>query len=769
MADAAQTPYAIAVRELCEFAAKAGDLDHRFTPSPSAEEGIAGHKLVASRRPPSWRPEWPLSAQVGAMLLRGRADGFDAEAGVLEEIKTHRGDLGRMPPRHRALHWAQAKAYGALVCELQGRAGLTVRLVYLDIDTGSETCFDEICTASELQAFLLAMCQRFEQWAAAQGRHRLARDEALAALAFPYVDFRAGQRQLAEQVFMVARRGRCLLAQAATGNGKTMGSLFPLLKAMPGERLDKLCFLTAKATGQEAPLAALEQLRGAAVPLRVLQLVARDKACEHPGLACHGESCPLARGFYDRLPEARAEAAAAGWLGREALRQVARSHSICPYYLSQELVRWADVIVADYNYYFDAQALLPGLSRANDWRMAVVVDEAHNLVDRARAMYSGEIGGRLFRQAVREADAPSAKALRKLSRAIAHAAGGAAAGYVVHAGVDSRVAASARNAVAVIGEQLAASAPGAGPLASRNVLDAYFALLHFQRLAGEFGPHSLVETQGASPRTARREPATLGIRNVIPGHFLGPRIRQAHATILLSATLTPPGYYADMLGLPPDHAWLEVSPAFEPHQLEIHVADGISTRFDARQDSARPIAELIHRQFAKRAGNYLVFVSSFDYLDMVHVAFVEAAPQVPCWCQTAGMDEAHARQFLGRFQAGGAGVGFAVLGGSFAEGVDLPGDRCIGVFIATLGLPQRNEVNEAMRRCLEAGFGAGFEYAYLYPGIRKVVQAAGRVVRSPDDHGVLYLIDERYARRGLRALMPPWWRWPTARPESPGR
>src|SRR5476649_2296180 len=328
--------YTVAVRTLCEFTAKLGDLDLRFTPSATALEGMAGHAMVAARRGESYESEVWLTGEYREIAVRGRADGFDPEAGRLDEVKTYRGDLAAMPQNRRALHWAQAKCYGALLCAERGLEQLKVALVYFDVASQDETMLVEAFSADDLRAFLELQCERFLAWAAQETAHRGARDAALAVLPFPYATFRTGQRQLAENVYKAAISGRTLLAQAPTGIGKTVGTLYPQLKAMPGQKLDKLYFLAAKTPGRALALDALRTISapcraepatadalmaGAVVeaapvtpartPLRVIELVARDKACEHPTKACHGDSCPLAKGFYDRLPAARQAAVGA--------------------------------------------------------------------------------------------------------------------------------------------------------------------------------------------------------------------------------------------------------------------------------------------------------------------------------------------------------------------------------------------------------------------------------------------------------------------------
>jgi Rad3-related DNA helicase len=286
---------------------------------------------------------------------------------------------------------------------------------------------------------------------------------------------------------------------------------------------------------------------------------------------------------------------------------------------------------------------------------------------------------------------------------------------------------------------------------------AYFDILAFQRLAESFGSHSVLEWTDEADGSGK-PCARVRIQNLIPAPFLRPRFAVARSVTLFSATLNPARYYTDMLGVPADTAAIDVESPFSPEQLDVRVVSRISTRYADRQRSATPIARLIAGQFARERGNYLAFFSSFDYLELVASEFERSHPEVPMWRQARGMDEGARGQFLDRFEAGGAGVGFAVLGGSFGEGIDLRGDRLIGAFVATLGLPQVNPRNEQLKATLEGVFGAGYDYTYLYPGLQKVVQAAGRVIRTQEDNGIVYLIDDRFARPAVRELLPSWWR-----------
>lgn len=751
--------YAVAVRELCEFTAKQGDLDLRFTPAPTALEGMAGHAVAAARRGKGYRAEVPLSGSYETLQVRGRADGYDPERQRIDEVKTFKGRLDRQPASHRALHWAQAKVYGWLLCQQEQLAHIDVALVYLDVGTQQETVFTERCGADDLRQHFEAQCQRFIAWATQQMAHRAARDAALTSLVFPFGGFRTGQRPLAEAVYKAATAGRCLLAQAPTGIGKTMGTLFPLLKAVPGQRIDKVFFLAAKTSGRQTALDALSRLsdRAPALPLRVLELVAREKACEHPDKACHGESCPLARGFYDRLPQARQAALEAGGMAREALRGLALAHGVCPYYLGQEMVRWSDVVVGDYNHFFDLGAQLHGLTVSEGWRVGLLVDEAHNLVERSRQMYTASLDLAEFRQAGRSAPAPLKAPLDRLRRQWRELLRDAPQPYQACQQPPGRFLAALQKLTAAMAEFFADHPAGQDSGLQR----LYFGALHFQRVAELHGPHSLFDIS-RDAIDARR--AVLCLRNVVPAPLIEARWAAAHAAVLFSATLSPPGHALQMLGLPADTAWLDVPSAFDPGQLQVRLARHISTRYADRQRSLDSLVALMAGQYARQPGNYLAFFSSFEYLGMAAERLAAIHPSIPVWLQSRRMDEAQRAAFLARFEPQGRGIGFAVLGGVFGEGIDLPGSRLIGAFIATLGLPQVNPVNEQIRERMQACLGHGYDHTYLYPGIQKVVQAAGRVIRTPQDEGVVYLMDDRFARSEVRRLLPGWWAVETGSP-----
>ncbi|HEU4709095.1 MAG TPA: ATP-dependent DNA helicase [Methylophilaceae bacterium] len=753
--------YVVSVRTLCDLTAKLGDLDQRFTPAPTALEGMAGHVAVTSSRDSGYQTEIPLTGEFENIFVRGRADGYDPEQNQLEEIKTYKGSIDRIPENHRILHWAQLKVYGWLFCQERELQEINLGVVYYNVSSRDETVFVEAYTAAELEAFSIDLCIKLRAWAAQEVAHREARDKALRDIAFPYAEFRTGQRQLAEAVYKTVKRGKALMVQATTGIGKTLGTMFPIMKAMPEQKLDKIFFLTAKTSGRRLGLEAVKAIRkkNPDLTIRVVELVARDKACEHPDKACHGESCPLAKAFYDKLPAARLEALQLEEMDKPALRQVAQRHEVCPYYLGQDLSNWADVVVGDYNYYFDLYALLFAGTAVNEWRVSLLVDEAHNMVDRARDMYTAELDRVKLVNLVDRAPKQLRGVLDRLADAWDLVAMKQEVEYQVYPEIDEGLQIALNRVVTRITDYLADHPTQNEPV----LLDFYFDAMMFSALADSFGEHSLFDiTKKPTMAYLLAEHSVLCIRNVVPAYFLRQRFATAQSSTLFSATLSPSHYYHDMLGLPDKTPFLEVESPFKPEQLEVRIARHISTKYRRRDKAIIPIVELVAKQYEARPGNYMFFASSFEYLDQVREVLEARHPAIPVRMQQRYMNETERHAFVEGFTVSSTGIAFAALGGAFGEAIDLPGERLIGAFIATLGMPQVNPINEQMRERMELLFGDGFDYAYFYPGMQKVVQAAGRVIRTVSDRGLVVLLDQRYNEPGVRKLLPNWWQ-PTSR------
>jgi DNA excision repair protein ERCC-2 len=751
--------YFIAVRALCEFAAKRGDLDLRFTPSPSAQEGIAGHALVARRRQAPYQSEVSLTGRYQHLEVRGRADGYDPNLNQLEEVKTYRGYIENIAGNQKALHWSQAKVYAWLMCQELALSEMNVALVYFSIDTEEETVIVEHYLVDELRIHFEALCSVFLTWSEKELVHQELHRNFANDIIFPFEKLYSGQRVLAESVFKAATLGRGLIAQAPTGIGKTIGTLFPALKSGAKNTIQphKIFYLAAKTSGRAMALSAVQILSNQTngKGLRALELIAKEKACEHLDKACHGDSCPLAKGFYDKLPAARDAAVKQTLLTKEITREVALKYQVCPYYLSQEMVRWADVVVCDYNYYFDLNAMLYALTVSNQWKVHLLVDEAHNLPDRARAMYGAELSESSIRALVQEMPDSLKKDVDRFRRIWRKLFKEQSETIAILAEAPDKLLIALEKLLASISALLADDT--LNHAIENPAMQAFFLEgLHFQKVLALFDKHFFIEANTEQANAQTKE-LRLRIHNVLPAPMLRPRFEAAHSTTLFSATLNPTDAYKALLGLPDDSVEIDVASPFSKEQLGVTITPNISTRFKDRDKSLGLLIETIADQYKKQPGNYLAFFSSFDYLQKAVTEIEANYPDVPCWVQSRAMNENDRERFIERFTPTSSGIGFAVLGGAFSEGIDLPGTRLIGAFVATLGLPQFNRINDEMRQRMDDLLGNGYEYIYLYPGLQKVVQAAGRVIRTKDDQGVVYLMDDRFTGAQVKALLPHWW------------
>lgn len=753
----------VAVRHLCEFAARSGSLDYRYAPSPTALQGIQGHQWLQARMGPDFSAEYALKGVFAGVPLQGRADlvCVTASPPQLVEIKTFRGKFERLNPGQRQQHRAQLQLYGALLCQQLAVPEVQLRLIYLNIDSREPIEEASQYSAAELTSEAERLCRIWADWQRQELAHRARRDLQLAALNFLETGFRPGQRQLSEQVYRVISRQQRMLLEAPTGLGKTLGVLFPALKALAAKRLDRVFFLTARNTGRQLALDSLERLFDKhRPPLRVLELIARDKACEYPDKACNGESCPLANGFFDRLPAARDDAARAGWLDRQRLQAIAAEHQICPWYLGHEMARWSDLLIGDVNHYFDQTALLFSLDQDFEWSSVVVIDEAHNLIERARSMYSLTLDQSQFEALGRKRG--SGAALRNAIRGALSAwqqldtdlfANSEAPTRWLEWLPDHFDTPFTRLATALTDRLLETPE-------DQELQQALFTITGYGRLAERFGTHSMVEVKRQQQDVGQlwaSQQLQLAILNMIPADFLRARFGAAHAVILFSATLQPPLYYRDLLGLPEDClSWQTPSP-FRRQQLSLRL-NPLNTTSQRRDDSVQPIARRLLALYQQRGGNQLVFFSSFQYLRAVASAIHAEAPETPLRLQQSDMSERQQQGFIDAFRRQRGQIGMAVLGGVFSEGIDLPGDQLGTVVVVTLGLPPYDTYHQHLQQRLQARFGEQADhYTWLYPGLRKVVQAAGRLIRTPDDQGHIELIDHRYSRPEVQALLPAWW------------
>ena len=805
----------LSVRELVEFLLRTGSIDSRFTGFDRANEGARIHRRLQKAAGEGYAAEVFLTAErtmegIG-FTIEGRADGiFTDEDGtvVIDEIKTTAAPSDAITENMNPCHWAQGMVYGAICAEQRELETLDVRLTYYQIDTDEIIRYTRHFSAAELDAFLNDLLRQYLPWARRQLDWVEARNRSLGALQFPFPAYRPGQRALAGEVYRACAAGKAeqkggtrLFCQAPTGIGKTMSALFPALKAMGEGKGEKIFYLTARNTTQAAAEDALARLRAAdpALSLRSVTLTAKEKAClckDAEGRpACLPEACPYANGYYERLKDALADLLdSAVPYDRAALTETARRHRVCPFELGLDLSEWCDVVIGDYNYLFDPVVKLRRFFDASgDWLF--LIDEAHNLPDRARAMYSASFSKASLTEAKRSLGPGKSAlktALRKADKAFLEARRAVAELAPRHGTLPAEAAPAEAKQTSLLDAPEAETAfalpeplfaedgtvffrelPAGllkplqaltAPLqdwleqhpdaeAHAALLDLYFKVQDILRAAERYDEHFTAQL------TAYGSALDLHILCLDPAPFVDASLSGGRAAALFSATLTPPGYYRNVLGCPDARAVALESP-FPPQHLGLYCLPAISTRYRDREASIRPLSDALAAMAKGKVGNYLAFFPSYAYLRQVYEDFTARYPDIPTLAQESGLDDAGRAAFLARFAPHPEKtlLGFGVLGGIFGEGVDLAGDRLIGCAIVGVGLPQVNPRQEMLRRYYDAApGGTGFDYAYRCPGMNKVLQAAGRVIRTSEDKGVVLLLDDRFARSEYTRLFPRHW------------
>lgn len=776
MSNSGRISYSLAVREAVELVLRSGGwgVDRPFAGSRRAREGVEGHRRIQQSRPPQYRceltVEWIHAEPDFDLRIAGRIDGLmpGPEGWLLEEIKTV-GEEWDMNPD--PLHWAQARLYGHMVCAREGLPKLQIQLTYLNLADNSIVPFRETFAASALRDFFEGVLAGILQWVRPCHRRRLRRNASLASLEFPFPVLRTGQSETGSAVAEAIAGSRDLLLEAPTGMGKTMAILFAATRALARRQADRIVFLTAKTVGRLAAEQACRELRQKGATLQILTLTARRRICfcvDSTG-SCDAAVCPYARGYYDRRRTAVLQTLETEELSQSWIENAARRHRVCPYALALDLAPWVDGIICDYNYVFDARAALdPGVFH-NPGKTVLLVDEAHNLVDRARDMFSAELDEIAIHdvhQSLRSSLPACATTLQQIRTAFRRCSA------TETCAPDKE---KAQAWLADLRPRLDRFIREAELWLARNrqadfrtaLLEFYFEVLFFRTIADE----------GASDRYRLLMRGSAGRRRIRlfcldPAPALARALRPYRSAIFFSATLQPPEYFRSMLGVPPETHHLSLPPAFPPQNLRVYLENRLSTAYRHRPFSLNRVTYAIAKLLQSHPGNYLIFFPSFAYLDQGHRRFTEICPAIPSLKQSPNMSDDDKAAFLARFNAPTTDsaplAGFAVMGGLFGEGIDLAGNALHGAVIVGVGLPQICQERDLIRDYYNHLNGRGFDYAYAYPGMIRVLQAAGRILRSPEDQGVLLLIDRRFNSPPYRTLLPAWWDpTPLSAPDRP--
>ena len=761
----------ISVRALIEFILRSGDIDNRTESGPDPEAMLAGgriHRKIQRSMPSTYRAEVPLKTTFEdgdlQLVVEGRADGIDRRDGMVlvDEIKGVYADVTRFTEA-KPLHLAQAYCYACMLAREEGLSGVTCQITYCDLDTEEIRRFQTVRTAEELETWMTDLAEQYFRWAHFQADHREERNLSGEALDFPY-DYRPGQKRIAVDVFRAVRRSRNLFVQAPTGVGKTLSVLFPSVKAMAEGLTERIFYLTAKTVTASVAEENLQVLLSRGLDLLACTIRAKEKLCPNEVFECNPELCPYAKGHFDRVNDAVFELLKEGGLfTAERLLAAAEKAGVCPYEFALDVSVWCDTVIADYNYAFDPRVRLRRyFSEGTGGDYIFLVDEAHNLPDRASEMYSASLLKEdvlALKKLIMKKDGRASRALGRLNRAMLSLRRNLGDYPEVGRGILSGTVAELPD-INFLMEPLTGSYFELSRLLEeqknfperKEVLTGFFEIRTFLETAEQAGEGYRIY--------ARFDDDGFRIRLlcVDPSARLKKCLESARTTVFFSGTLLPVQYYKEMLtGDPEEYAIYTESP-FDPENRLLLAASDVSSRYQRRTETEfRRIAEYLRITVSAKTGNYLAFFPSYEFLGKVEK--VLRIPGTEILVQEKEMDEDQRRAFLSVFAKadGNSRLGLCVMGGAFSEGIDLAEDRLIGCIVVGTGLPAINPESELVKEYFDAAGKDGFDYAYRYPGMNKVRQAAGRLIRTDRDRGVILLLDDRFLTPRSRSLFPLEW------------
>jgi DNA excision repair protein ERCC-2 len=750
----------IPVRALAEYVYSSGSIESGFRTATSFTEGSRIHREVQKTYQENDQSEVLLKTEILYEALHfyieGRCDGllFSEDNITIDEIKSTSGILDYIDMNTYPAHWAQAECYGYMYLQDHDIDAIDIQLTYVQKTSGEIKRFKRTRSRDELDTFMMHLIKTYAPYAKLRREHRIARDHSIKELVFPFKKYRKGQRQLAGSVYKTISDGETLFASAPTGIGKTISTIFPSVKAIGEGHLQKLFYLTAKTTTRTTGEEAFQLMADQGLHMNVVTITAKDKICFTGEGKCSKEYCLFADGYYDRI-----NGAVLDILGeeksfdRECIEKYALKHKVCPFEFSLDLAYVADAVICDYNYIFDPKVSLKRLFDDHKKQTVLLVDEAHNLVDRGRDMFSSSLEKAPFLQLKREYKGKN-KDLFESSKQIND--------YFI------KLRKQAEPARTIIFKENVSEL--------KNLISEFIQHAEMELLKGDADNSVLLlETYFTSQNWIRISKlfderyilyAEIQKNEVMIKQFcLDPSflIRQAgenfKARVYFSATLSPISYFKEMLGGEAENYVTFIPSPFSSEQTEVWIQP-LSTRYKDREVSINPIVKTLYNTVKNKPGNYLIFFPSYQYLNSVLDEWHVQNDNIPTIVQGTGMGDDDRKVFLESFKSGNDEplVGFAVLGGIFSEGIDLKGDRLNGVIVVGVGLPQIGFERDLIKQHFSASGKNGYDYAYVFPGMNKVLQAGGRLIRSENDTGTIILIDDRYLTAKYQGLLPAEWR-----------
>ncbi|WP_254871009.1 helicase C-terminal domain-containing protein [Bacillus sp. Marseille-Q1617] len=746
----------VSVRELVEFVYKEGSIDLKFQARSSMTIGTKLHQLLQKGYKEGDEKEVFLKGEIVSeelsFILEGRCDGilYEEEKVKIDEIKSTAKNLSDIENGAR-VHWAQAECYAYLLASEKKLEFIDVQLTYIQIDTEQVKVFERTYSITDLEDIVRSTLLAFTPFAKVIVKNRKKFRDSISETSFPYPSFRKGQKQLAGAVYKTITEEKSLYANAPTGTGKTISTLFPAMKGMSGHGAEKWFYLTAKTITRTVAQEALLLLEKQGLHHTSVTITAKDKICFKDETKCQKEFCEFADGYYDRINGALIDILSQETvMTREVIEEYALKHKVCPFEFSIDLSYLVDGVICDYNYVFDPKVSLKRLGEESKKKTVLLIDESHNLVDRGREMYSASLTKSSFLEVKslhqqHEALKKSINAVNKQFLSLKKEMKGEGEWRTEgQQELTEEIEAFVETAEKCLGEQ--------GKEWSESFLQLYFDSLHFVRISRLYSEEHrfLLDSSGKD--------LTVKLFCIDPSKLIAGVKKPYHSSIFFSATLHPFSYYYQQLGgSEEDYRFLIPSP-FEKSQWKVEVHP-ISTRYKDRTRTLPRIVQSIVDVFLNNEGHFLVFFSSYSYMREAYEELKEHSLEAEYLMQEANMSEEEREAFLQCFQPHSEKrvIGLAVLGGIFSEGIDLKGDRLNGVVVIGVGLPQPGLEQEMMKEYYEENGKNGFDYTYVYPGLNKVFQSGGRLIRSDEDTGVLRLIDDRYLTPKYKRLLPDEW------------
>ena len=753
----------ISVRNLVEFILRRGSIDNRKKSNHTALEGVKIHRKLQKEAGETYEKEVFLKTTVELddiqLTIEGRADGIFQKDGLyyIDEIKTSEPRFEDLEQEQVDLFFHQARVYAYIYCHKQELTEINLQLTYFQTTEEQITRKMEYQTIEQLDEFFKKLIADYEEWLIFRENWRTVRNASLMALKFPHDNYRKGQRELAVAAYKTIKTKQKLFAEAPTGTGKTVSTLFPTLKAIGEESGERVFYLTAKTITRQVAEDAMVAFNDAGAEAKSVTLTAKDKICFLDETTCNPDQCPYANGYYDRINEGLWDLLNhENQITREVIETYAKKHTLCPFELSLDVSLWCDVIIGDYNYLFDPTVYLRRFfEEEKNEDNIFLIDEAHNLVNRSREMYSAELSYRGAKNVYTIVPKEFKKLRRRINKLLKEFDKiqelSNEDGWDYHhqkAPAESLITAGYQLSE-VIQEWLAEYPEHA---IQETILPFYFDLLHFLKISEFYDDHYETTVEKTYHDFVIKEFC------IDPSLFLEQSLDKGRSSLLFSASFSPLSYYQETLGGKESLAYRLPSPFPEENQ-QVLIANYIETTYRKREESSPRLVETINQFISGKKGNYFVFFPSYQYLDQTAAAFKERYPEVRLLIQETVMNETERETFLANFKIEPAEtlVAFCVLGGIFSEGIDLKGTRLIGSMIVGVGLPQMNHEQELIKEYYNEKDNLGFAYAYQLPGMNKVLQAAGRVIRDTTDEGIVVLADRRFATRNYRQLFPNHW------------